>query len=414
MAAAVSTHKKPAATATGSAAVEADKKKENALYTADQIDPKIKAQHIQRHEMGISLFSALYRKLTAAIVEKIVAIAQDNFDRMNGVTDSPLLCGYHYATRYFEELEKRGEVAQANMESMRKNDVFYKGKAPSALFVMKSNNEEVSGVYPFNYIVKKRQSASDALDSLGQLPTFIGCGEAALIARATAIRSVLGKDKFDALFGLDAVHRLIIGTDDHLIIYNPLYQLITAIFPADISKVKVGDMVCIQGAKGYLDKHIVGSSQAFNVICIEAETGKEPKFTGLGLDPKGVTLAQIVELLWKNYNANSIDPVKLFNEKITKVLFKVPDSRKTFDRLHKHQISLAKFKEDGGGVIVEGASTSFDVMRIATLQMQTIPEAQKWLKEWHESYIKAYEDGEKAKTAPLKGNAAPATTAAGK
>lgn len=383
---------------------------------------------LAQREFAIMQNPDLVAQLAKDTVDTIKALALDNHLIMNGQNKKPLLKGFHYRVQYFAMLQARSKAensleghATQLLKQMRDRNVFAYGKAPSAAFEqIQSTVSKVIKFIPECYRVKKGVKASVAMDDLWKNVTFIGCGEACQIAQATAIRRALGDGdaKFDALFGLNAKYRLIIGHGrEQMSIFNPLSSLLTGSKITDVKQVKLGQMVNFDGAKGYGVKHLVGLEPTYNGVCIEA--GVNPKFTTMGLDPEGATQAQIAQTLLDGFNETPVDYTEMLKPEIVKELLNQfdPILLRFHPLLKDQKMSREDFEKHGGGTFSEGTGNCFDIERIAILKKLPIDEAVKQLEEWQD-HIVSFHNQAQAEAAKQKAAsqtaAAPAFKAAAK
>jgi hypothetical protein len=341
-----------------------------------------KTKFVANCEAAIKMNPDFFGKLNAKAVSVIQTMALDHQNRMTHAIGDPLKKGFFDPFVYFQELEKRGERAEKHVQKMFEDRTFYKGKAPSSSFEMIPNERDVAGCFPMHYRIKKGVKVSQALKDLWKTVVFVRTGEACQIALSRALQELLGEEKFDALFGLNAEFPLFFGTDDDQSIYNPLYQLLVPTFREDFRKVKFGEMVCFKGAANCAKKHFLNRGRSLNVICIEE--GNDPKFVGLGLDPKGVTKAQIAEILRGQFNAKPMKMDKMFDAKILSTVVKEADHK--FDC----EISAAAFASEGGGEMID--AMQFDMKKIAILKALNVEQACKQLNKWQVQCIRAYKN----------------------
>jgi hypothetical protein len=181
---------------------------------------------------------------------------------------------------------------------------------------------------------------SDALNAFIRGPTFADCASVIQICIYKYIYDLVGKDKFDSLFGMTEkpTNQLIIT--QHLFdpldttvntnaiyksihpkypIGNPLYFLFDKIIDFDINKLEHGDIVHIKGVKQYSMKHLVGSAPGWNLICVKEKD--LTKFIGFGPNSfqKPLTYEEVKQLLIDEYNKdqsnNTKERIRIFSER---------------------------------------------------------------------------------------------------
>jgi hypothetical protein len=220
-----------------------------------------------------------------------------------------------------------------------------------------------------HFIAKEGVKPSDAIEAAIKSPMIGDCGLACQLARYAALMDVLGKPKFDKLFSTPG-HRVNIGylRED---LHQPMRLFVD--FTENARKgnlghpnhrpVKVGDVVLFHGVNDYQTKHPFGVDARINAICIDATPGAQ-KFVGLGLDPKGMTEADIASNLLQGYNKDALHPFSLFPQEFHDNLLKN----------NPHQASLKTHKATTVGGYDPGSPQAFNVSIICNLINQSLDE----------------------------------------
>jgi hypothetical protein len=303
------------------------------------------------------------------LTNKVIEVMQ-NITRMNQ-SNTNLDVGVYYPLPYVQALRASQEPKfQARLNTFIEHGMAYHGYASPTYFKMVPQLDSPSGKQVMTFVLKPNVSASEALKNLQAGLSVLGCGETCQVAQYTAILDVLGPEKFDALFAADSPTPLIISGIHSK---NPISKLRNYICQekATLHDVKRGDLIYFFNASSYQDKHLIGSSQGHNSICLQEEGGDASRFGGLGWPADGLNYPQIQELMRSKYNADPVNVQKYLSAKILKNL---PKQR--LDLAGK-QISPANFKKEGGGKIQ--VVCQLDALRITALANSTIAEARRLL-----------------------------------
>ena len=184
-----------------------------------------------------------------------------------------------------------------------------------------SNDRVFELTWKCNFMSKPYILPSDALNLFIIGPTFADCGNVIQICIYKYIYDLVGKDKFNQLFGKE-INRLLITPhlfDPLTTIYNdrsysligpitasgnPLLILFDKITDLDISQLQHGDIIHIKGVDDYGFKHLAGFAPGWNLICIKDDT--TTKFMGFGpiQFQQPLTYAEIKTILIQEYNKN--------------------------------------------------------------------------------------------------------------
>ena len=184
-----------------------------------------------------------------------------------------------------------------------------------------SNDRVFESTWKCNFMSKPYILPSDALNLFIIGPTFADCGNVIQICIYKYIYDLVGKDKFNQLFGKE-INRLLITPhlfDPLTTIYNdgsyssidpikatgnPLLILFDKITDLDISQLQHGDIIHIKGVEKYQFKHLAGFAPGWNLICVK--DGTTTKFIGFGpiQFQQPLTYAEIKTILIQEYNKN--------------------------------------------------------------------------------------------------------------
>lgn len=254
----------------------------NSLFTATQSPEAVRSRVTEK---------------AIEVVRSIVSANQHNMAHYQ--TNSRLLdAGIFYPDDYYVALKQLKQ--QRRLDFLVQNNGFWCGYMPSNLFHMvpvERTPVNPAGFVGCFFVLNKGVLPSEALASLRQKTSIIGCGEVCQIAYYEAMRHLFGDEKFNALFSGDSTTPLTIGNSTQK--KNPITFFLRRLPPG--SPIKKGHLVQFKNAAVYLGKSIVGSSASYITLCVDDTPGNE-KFTTLGLDSNGLTRADIVAILIKELN----------------------------------------------------------------------------------------------------------------
>jgi len=269
-------------------------------------------------------------------------------------------------------------------EFLRSKGNFYHGFVNKKFFEHVSQPSSPTGFCPNHYAIKGQVLPSEALDSLIKGLTFLDCGAIMDVGYYKAILEVIGKEKFDVIFSRESETPLCIGRKNLL---NPINSLIVGKEYKKISQLKKGEMAHIRSIEDYRIKHLNGEAAGFNVICIEE--GKNPKFIGFGLNPAGVTVEEITEVLRKEYNKAEVNDSDQFTPEIATKLRKDHSKAdvKKRRKLKTETLTSEQFKKRGGGRIIPEGYQALDTEKIEMLKNASTSVCQTLLKKWQNDYV---------------------------
>lgn len=308
-------------------------------------------------------------QLTSKAVEVMRSIVAANQENMANYKSNPkvLDAGIYYPNDYYKALKSLNQ--QKRIDFLIQNGSFWHGFASTSHFKMipaPKGREYPTGFIGCCFVLKEGVLASDALASLRQKTTLIGCAEVCQIAYYEAIKHLFGDDKFNSLFAANSSTPFMIGQS----VKNPIAHLIRAI-PAG-SKIEFGQSVQFKNAPIYRLKHLNGGGFSFCTLCVDSTPGNE-KFTTLGLDAMGLTHNQVNGKLAVLFNDSPVglktvtDEVASFvcNEEILFMSKELEDKKFTEAQLKENKLGeIGTRAEIGADRIVKLANTSTEIARI--------------------------------------------------
>jgi hypothetical protein len=217
---------------------------------------------------------------------------------MAGYTEQRTLLdqGFFYGYEYMKALVALNQKPRCDW--FLKKGSFYHGFTSSKCFEMTPSATSCSGIVASRFVLKRGATPCQALDSLNNAITFIGCGEIIQVSEWQALREVLGDDKFNLLFAADSRTPLIIHWDSN---DNALVLCLTKNHPVS-GEFHVGQAVHFANIKLYGFKHVNGEAGGYNALCIDA-TPRQERFVTLGLDATGMRQEQVRDVLYREFNA---------------------------------------------------------------------------------------------------------------
>lgn len=297
-------------------------------------------------------------KLTSKAVEVIQSIVLANQNSMaNCQKELKLLdSGVFYPDEYYRMLKILNQ--QRRIDFLVTNGNFWHGFASPSHFKMiprPKTCETPTGVIGCCFVLKEGVLASDALASLRQKTSLIGCAEVVQIAYYEAIKQVLGEAKFNTLFASDSPTPLTLGQSR--LVVSPFAFLIKGL-PSK-GKFKKGDVVQFKNSPVYSLKNPTGSGFSYITLCYDDTPGKE-RFTTLGLDPKGSTHQGVKAALTEEFNKPSLGATVLTDD-VGKLVF-TPERLSKEKELKNAKISAEQLEELQGGEVMFHAEIAAELI----------------------------------------------------
>jgi len=158
-------------------------------------------------------------------------------------------------------------------------------------------------------IIKSGFSASDGLDMFLNGPTYADCGSLVEAVYLKSVRDIIGKNKFDVLFGSRKSKLQIMP----YVCFNPrssIHRFINFVDPnllddVDISQLNLGDHICITGPSWFRHKHPASHWGCMHAVVTDFHDNM-PLISGLGLD-KPITIHETMQLMADISNSQPSD-----------------------------------------------------------------------------------------------------------
>jgi hypothetical protein len=235
------------------------------------------------------------------LAEKVILLAQDAFERMAGYPDNlaVLKKGFWYPNDYFEALQHHKQ--QPRIEFFKKRGDFIHGYPPKGFkHVTDSDASSCTGKKLGEYKLADGISAVEALNNVKESLCFIDCMTMLEVAYYETFLHIFGKEWFNAYFDAKGGNALQLKPDFSS---TPLTKFVSTLDAVDLQK---GDIVYFRNLPSYGYRHIHGETSGFNTCCIQ--DGTTPLFTGFGLNPKGLSEEEILDLCVTEFNKEPLAP----------------------------------------------------------------------------------------------------------
>jgi hypothetical protein len=258
-----------------------------------------------------------------------------------------------------------------NFTNLTCSGAYYHGLAPKDVFEIPDDKSMPTGKKVMEYALKKVCPPSRALDRVLHLKKgeifFVDCTLICQMSVFKALQETI-PDKFDTIFGSDSPVPFMLSRN------SSLFSVLLTVVPRDqVEKIEVGDWVCFANVPKYSLKHYNGDAAKMNVLCVSST----PLFTGLGLNPKGVTRKEIYKLLLEEYN-EAPTPTFAMPQSVKESQKEGVSSRRIFqeDTIG----SIEEFIDAGGGQIVGHGRMHFN--RVQELVDASVEEGFQLLSKW--------------------------------
>ena len=156
--------------------------------------------------------------------------------------------------------------------------------------------------------LKQNVSPAKAFKSFLEQLSFIDCDLIIDLSMVLFLIERFGEESFDRVVQSHHKGPIQIGSLAH----NPIRTLFLQA-PSD-SNPSVGQCYYVENHSDYSTKHPHGPLQGFNLIYIGNNERGELLFIGFGLNPKGLTLREVAQILLDGYNKEPITPSDLVEE----------------------------------------------------------------------------------------------------
>lgn len=182
-------------------------------------------------------------------------------------------------------------------EVLRGENSYFSGKPPEEFFERGSNRTKPGN---YRFALKAGKSASEGVDALRAGMTLTGSAEMCFISYFTALRDLLGKEKFDVLFAADSKTPLVIYAARPT---SVIACLLSMLQPAQQRDPEKGDLVLFCNASSYPQKHLLGHARCLCLLC-DGDRGRKT-YSGVGAQ-RSSSEEQVMKFLLKEYNESPL------------------------------------------------------------------------------------------------------------
>lgn len=246
---------------------------------------------------------SLSTQFVPKMIDYMGEICKDNYERSNKVNAAIedksidrtelLSKGIWYGVDYCKALKNFN--FQDRLKWMVQTGASHHGLMPKCFTPVK-DIQMAAGKKICNFKIAKGYLPSEALDSLDNSFSLLGCGEVIEISIYRSLKDILGKEKFDLLFAWNSKTPLEIGGNQ-----DPSWLVFKKITIKSTASFQPGDFCHFLNIQLYMMKHPFGVARGYNAIC-SSKIDTEPKFLALGLNPEEVTIPGVEENLLDEFN----------------------------------------------------------------------------------------------------------------
>lgn len=214
---------------------------------------------------------------------------------------------------------------------------FYTSWANAQFWVRVPDETSHVGLHYTELSVNPKVKASDAIKVLIEKVSFIGCQHIHAIAVYLMMIDRMGNETFDSWAQYQKLDLDLLFTTDF-----PIFTQSAAELPSYRDRFRTtflqGQTLYMNNHETYTVKHPHGMDRGMNLVFIDRREDGEPLFTGMGLDPRGVTLEEVAEGLIRAYNQNPIEDETLLSSKAAEkyrtkrdtIVLNTPEGRVSF------------------------------------------------------------------------------------
>jgi hypothetical protein len=266
--------------------------------------------------------------LTSIFVDKFIALSGSFYEKKSmiergeierAISQKP--SGVWYSNDYARALmalgdtpvviNLRGDViaASALYTSMKTNDFFYTFMASNQFWKVPPCESSFLSK-KFNVLEMKRGvSPSDAYEKLASGLSFIDCASIIDVALGLAIIEKYGKSRFDEVMSFYNFRKVGNIHDRLLARCYATEEVERPSLPGlkFSTPMPVGSVYFVSNHQDYTLKHPHGTSKGMNLVCVGSDEEGQPLFTGLGLNPRGVSLNEVATILISDFNEKPIE-----------------------------------------------------------------------------------------------------------
>lgn len=276
-----------------------------------------------------SIMSPLQIRLTTTYIEKMRYICDSFFKRaswiqegrpLDAVSEKP--SGIWYGNVYALALRSLGSTpvpvkkkafpASTLYKALRNQFDFYCFKAHGTFWKRIPVEGKLGGCMRTALQMADDVKPSEAFQSLLENLTFVDCKVVLQISIYLALLEIYGEKKFNQVMQALIATNGPIFLGSHRGACTFTENITTHCDSIDATSSELGLILgqsfYLSNVSNYANKHPFGIADGYNLIYIGDNSEGKPLFIGLELNPKGVTLREIAEILIARYNEPPISP----------------------------------------------------------------------------------------------------------
>lgn len=214
------------------------------------------------------------------------------------------------------------------LDFMIRQNAWIDGYPPKGFSKIPDDKDTLTGYQLRTFQLNPEILPTEGLNSLlyGRC-SIIDCELAFEISIYLTIHEIFGSTLFNQLFTKDPKHPLRMGK-----INNSVQQLQIVYYPSFNPKspqLEIGDRAYFPNIPHYLWKNPLGEHGGYHGVCISK--GDVPhqakRFAAFGIDPKGVTSDQFIEIFLSNFKKTPLDPsTRLPSDTLSRYLEEIKNS----------------------------------------------------------------------------------------
>lgn len=250
--------------------------------------------------------------------EKMVALIANYRERQESSDQTVLDRGPWEPIDYASALDRFKQ--KKRKEAMIAKNCWQDGFPPEQFSLVPSSS--VTGHESFCYQLKEGATPVKGLNSIlrGRF-SLIDCTIATEIAMYETLHEIFGSSLFNEVFSAKGDYPFRIGglnTESRSLI--KLGVLAGAFFKPEKPEIKLGDLAHFPNLPQYEYVHFMEGFRGLNAICI-SETDlpiDKKRFVGWGTPPEGMTIDEIIHLLFQEYVKEPVQPSELLSKELQK------------------------------------------------------------------------------------------------
>jgi hypothetical protein len=316
-----------------------------------------------------SIFVDKFKALTGSFYEKKCMIEKGEIE--SAISQKP--SGVWYSNDYALALKElgdtpvvlnvKGDLVPASMlyTRMKTNHFFYTFMANQTFWEVPTCRSTFLNKKINVLEMKRGVRPSDAYEKLASGLSFIDCASIIDLALGLALIEKYGKSRFDEFMSRNDTIKF---SHTESPFREKFFVKEAAPRPSSpdlkfSASFRVGSMYFVSNHPDYISKHPHGTSKGMNLVCVGFDESEQPLFTGLGLNPEGVSLSEVALTLVRDFNEAPVDESLLLTHEAIK-LFHASEDRIEFalDEGSRYCLSFDQVKKMASGEVKSHFSDS--------------------------------------------------------